>query len=110
MRSIHENRTLEEGFEIWANCAAVRGLLDASRIATALGNEELAEEWKARSGGLLQAITERLYDRDCGIFIKNLRSDGTRISAPDISQLSPFYFGLLSNPTTSRDSLSLLTR
>ena len=93
-RSIHEAKSLEEGFEIWANSAAVRGLLDASRAAVALGHGELGEIWLAHARALWLRILERLFDRDAGVFIKNLRRDGTRITAPDVAQLSPFYFGL----------------
>ena len=93
-RSIHENQSLEEGFEIWANSAAVKGLLDASRIAGVLGHGESGELWLARAKDLWATILLKLYDRETGLFMKNLRKDGTIVRAPDVSQLSPFYFGL----------------
>jgi glucoamylase len=92
--SIHETQSLEEGFEIWANSAAVKGLLDASRIAEELEHRDSAENWLAHARALWREIREKLYDDGNGLFIKNLRMDGTRIDAPDVAQLSPFYFGL----------------
>ncbi len=92
--SVHENQSLEEGFEIWANSASVRGLLDASIIAANLGHHELGREWSAKASGLWRRILERLYDQKSGLFLKNLRTDGTLVNAPDVAQLAPFYFGL----------------
>jgi GH15 family glucan-1,4-alpha-glucosidase len=93
-RSIHETQFLEEGFEIWANTAAVKGLLDASRMAELLRHRDSAEAWLAKAKALWREINEKLYERENGLFIKNLRKDGTRVNAPDVAQLSPFYFGL----------------
>lgn len=92
--SIHENRKLEEGFEIWANSAAVSGLLDASRIAGALGHESLREAWESSSKRLLSRVLEILYDKEQGTFIKVMRRSGEKLTAPDMSQLAPFYFGV----------------
>ena len=92
--SIHENRTLEEGYEIWTNSAAVKGLLDASRIAGVLGFEEKQHEWMVWSKSLLSRMRTALYDPKDGVFIKVMRRSGEKVKAPDISQLSPFYFGI----------------
>ena len=92
--SVHESQSLEEGFEIWANSASVKGLLDASMIAGDLGQLELGREWSAKARELWRRILERLYDQKNGLFLKNLRSDGTLVNAPDVAQLAPFYFGL----------------
>jgi len=92
--SIHENQSLEEGFEIWANSASVKGLLDASMMATALGYGEQAQRWLAEARKLWGRILERLFDEGSGLFVKNLRTDGTKVGAPDVAQLAPFYFGL----------------
>jgi GH15 family glucan-1,4-alpha-glucosidase len=92
--SIHENRKVEEGFEIWANSAAVRGLLDASRIAGAVGQEDLRDAWESSSRRLLSRVVEMLYDAEEGTFIKVMRRSGERVAAPDMSQLAPFYFGV----------------
>ncbi len=108
VRSIHENQTLEEGFEIWANCAAVKGLLDASTIATEMGQYALSEEWKARSAILMKRVLEKLYDEEKRVFIKNLRLDGRRIDSPDVSQLSPFYFGVCSDDAVLESTLGHL--
>jgi GH15 family glucan-1,4-alpha-glucosidase len=92
--SIHEERGLEEGFEIWANSASVKGLLDASKIAQALGDRRSAETWLCQARAIRRKIFENLYDAESGVFIKNLRMNGTRVDAPDVAQLSPFYFGI----------------
>jgi len=92
--SVHENQSLEEGFEIWANSASVKGLLDASVMASNLGHREIAREWSAEARRLWSRIIERLFDQKSGLFLKNLRADGTIVEAPDVAQLAPFYFGL----------------
>lgn len=110
VRSIHENQTLEDGFEIWANCAAVRGLLSASIIANELGQVELAREWRVRSEVLMKYIVEKLFDAENRFFIKNLRRDGTRVKAPDISQLAPFYFGIFQDDAVLESTLANLKK
>jgi GH15 family glucan-1,4-alpha-glucosidase len=92
--SVHETVTLEQGFEIWANSASVRGLLDASKMASTLGHPEPAQKWLEEARKLWSRILERLYDVENGLFVKNLREDGTLVNAPDVAQLAPFYFGL----------------
>jgi GH15 family glucan-1,4-alpha-glucosidase len=94
LNSIHENRKLEEGFEIWTNSAAVRGLLDASRIAEELGHDDLRDAWEASSRRLLARMIERLYDKEAGSFVKVMRKTGEKVTAPDMSQLAPFYLGI----------------
>ncbi len=94
INSIHENRKLEEGFEIWANSAAVKGLLDASRMAGVLGHEDLKAAWEGSSRRLLARMVEKLYDEEQGAFIKVMRRSGEKVTAPDMAQLAPFYFGV----------------
>jgi GH15 family glucan-1,4-alpha-glucosidase len=106
--AIHENKELEEGFEIWTNSAAVRGLLDASRIAGALGYSELEEEWARSSKRLLARLVQKLYDEKQGIFLKVLRGSGEKIRAPDITQLAPFYFGVYHDDVTLTRTLERL--
>ncbi len=108
IRSVHENQVLEEGFEIWANSAAVRGLLDASQMAMLLKHQEPAEMWLAQARALWGRIVERLYDKESGLFIKNLRKDGTRVNSPDVSQVAPFYFGLCGDRETLSRTLEFL--
>jgi GH15 family glucan-1,4-alpha-glucosidase len=103
--SIHENQSLEEGFEIWSNSAAVKGLLDASRISTILGRTDTADIWRQRARQLWENVAGRLYNHETGLFTKTIRDDGTRIDAPDVAQLSPFYFGLCRDRTLLRRTL-----
>jgi GH15 family glucan-1,4-alpha-glucosidase len=107
-RSVHENRTLERGFEIWANSAAVKGLLDASRSAKLLGHNDLAVAWLEDARTIWKGITVNLFDEESGLFIKNLRRDGSRIASPDVAQLSPFYFGLCNDRDILRRTLKHL--
>jgi len=106
--SVHENQSLEEGFEIWANSASVKGLLDASMIAADLGHVELGREWSAYARTLWRGILERLFDQGTGLFLKNLRADGTPVEAPDVAQLAPFYFGLRQDNETLKRTLKHL--
>ena len=92
--SIHENRKLEEGFEIWANSAAVKGLLDASRMAGALGHDDLKDAWQSSSRRLLARMVEKLYHEEQEALIKEMRRSGEKVMAPDMAQLAPFYFGV----------------
>ena len=107
-RSIHENQTLEEGFEIWANSAAVGGLLHASKIAEILGHTDSSEEWLKSARALWSRVKDGLFDKEQGIFIKNLRSGGFRVASPDVAQLSPFYFGLSRDEDILRRTLDHL--
>jgi GH15 family glucan-1,4-alpha-glucosidase len=94
INSIHETKKLEEGFEIWANSAAVKGLLDASRMAGELGHDDLRNAWESSSKRLLARMVEKLYDDEQGTFIKVMRRSGERVTAPDMAQLAPYYFGV----------------
>jgi len=89
-RSIHEFYRLENGYEIWANCSSCRGLYDASEIAKILNHSKKADEWGRKAQQLHKNIKKRFFNKRLGVFVKNLRYP----EAPDISQLSPFYFGL----------------
>jgi glucoamylase len=109
-RSVHENRTLEKGFEIWANSAAVKGLLDASRTAELLGHGDMANSWLRNAGAIWKRMTERLYDEENGLFIKSLRKDGSKVTSPDVAQLSPFYFGLCDDKEILRSTLNHLRK
>jgi GH15 family glucan-1,4-alpha-glucosidase len=108
INSIHENRKLEEGFEIWANSAAVRGLLDASRMAGALGHDDLKDAWASSSRRLLARIVERLYDKEQGTFIKVMRRSGEKVTAPDMTQLAPYYFGVYRDDAALEGTLERL--
>ena len=108
IRSVHEYQGLEEGFEIWANSAAVKGLLDASRIARVLGRRDSADAWLGQARSLWGSVMERLYDHKSGLFIKNLRTDGSKVEAPDVAQVSPFYFGLCDDDKALERTLGYL--
>ncbi len=106
--SIHETRELEEGYEIWTNSAAVKGLLDASRMAEAMGRPELQEGWLLRARKLYFNLLEQLYDPERGCFMKVMRRSGERVRAPDMSQLAPFYFGICEKTDVLERTLKVL--
>jgi len=109
-RSIHEFYRLENGYEIWANCAAARGLLDASEIAKALGKERKAKEWERAGENLRRNIKSKLYDAELGIFIKTITNAGVRLTSPDISMLSPFYFEIINSKQVLSRTLKFLRK
>ena len=106
--SVHENRQLEEGFEIWANSAAVKGLLDASKVAAALGRGDLADVWASSSKRILAQMVARLQDKEKGTFAKVLRRSGEKVMAPDMSQLAPYYFGIYRDDAALETTLESL--
>lgn len=89
-RSIHELYRLENGYEIWANSACVRGLYDAAEMADALDRDEEKKKWTKKAKDIEKKMKSRLFHKDLKIYIKNTKYP----DAPDISQLSPFYFEL----------------
>ena len=89
-RSIHEFFRLEHGYEIWSNCAGWRALKDSSEIAKILGHTQEGKKWTEKAIQLEKNIKNKLFNKRKGIYIKRI---GLR-DIPDISQLSPFYFGL----------------
>jgi GH15 family glucan-1,4-alpha-glucosidase len=109
INSIHENWKLEEGFEVWTNSAAVKGLLDASRVAGELGMRDQERTWARSSKRLLNRTLGKLYDEERGTFIKAVQTTGEKITAPDMTQLAPFYFGIYRNDDALTRTLEDLT-
>lgn len=104
--SIHENDVLENGFELWANCAAARALQDASHIAQKLSCSNETKEWKKASEALKKNINTKLFDKKTKLFTKNPR----RPKIVDLSQLSPFYFELTDNKEVLKKTLAHLEK
>ena len=91
--AIHENKYLEEGFEIWTNCWAVKGLKSAVRIASVLNKD--FDNWEEKSKKLKKKILDKFWDEKNETFIKTIKLDGERFSSPDISMVSPVWLGLI---------------
>ncbi len=102
--SIHESNELEEGFEIWANCAACRAFLDASEISKELNCNSEFKRWKKSGNQLRKNILEKMTDKKTGIFYKNLRFK----KVSDISQLAPFYFDIVASKLQLKNTLQNL--
>lgn len=94
VHSVHEYKPLEEGLEVWCNCACFRGLADFALIAQELGMDAGSERISSAAEKLGAAIVERFWDEKTRDFIKCIRPDGTKISYPDVSCISPLYFGV----------------
>lgn len=102
--SIHENDVLENGFELWANCAVCRGLYDAAAIAQKVSCKKEEKEWKRAADTLKKTINQKLFDKKKRLYTKNPRHK----NAADISQLSPFYFELSTDKTALKNTLKHL--
>lgn len=100
--SIHEFKKLENGYEIWANCACARGLYDAAEIAKILNYEKYQRKWKEKAQDLEKNIHKKLFNKKTGLYMKNTKFP----NVIDISQLSPFYFGLDKSEKNLRKSLN----
>ncbi len=105
-RSIHEFFRLENGYEIWANCACWRGLKDAIIIADHLGHSDKSKKWKNKLKKIENKINKKFFNKKLGIFVKNLKYQ----NIPDISQLAPFYFGLSNSKEILRKTMNYLKK
>ncbi len=105
-RSIHELYRLENGYEIWANCACCRGLYDAAKIAEVLGHRKEAKKWHNKAKQIEQNIKQKMFNRKFGVFVKNIKYPNT----PDIAQLSPFYFNLVDSKTILKNTMDFLRK
>lgn len=105
-RSIHEFFRLEKGYEIWANCACLRGLKDAVEIADILCHPKESKKWKKKAEILEKNIKNRMFHKKLGVFVKNLKYP----RAPDMSQLSPFYFNLIDDKKILRNTMNYLNQ
>lgn len=108
-RSIHEYIPLENGYEIWANSAVCKGLYDASKIAKELEKKE-SINWEKKARKLETNIKRKLFHKRLGIYVKNLKRNGKTITAPDISMLSPFYFGIDNSQRVLKKTLHVLRK
>jgi GH15 family glucan-1,4-alpha-glucosidase len=94
LHSVHEYKRLEAGYEIWCNCACVRGLANIAKIAAELGMEKEAEKLRKWAYDLRLAVLQRFWDPRHKIWAKCIKEEGFLIESPDISQIAPLYFNL----------------
>ncbi len=88
--SIHES-AIEEGYTIWVNYAYLLMYRLIERVGTAYGiPESFAAEADLRAG--FQPTVEKVFAQS-GRYIRRLKPDGTIDLRPDITLLSPFFFG-----------------
>jgi glucoamylase len=104
--SIHEFRRLEEGYEIWANVTAWRGLTDAAKIAKILNHEKEFKKWQKKVNQLEKNIKKKMFNKKLGVYVKNIKYP----LAPDMSQLAPFYFGLDDSKKNLKKTLDYLRK
>jgi len=99
--SIHELYRLEHGYEIWANCACVRGLYDAAEIAKNLGHMRESLEWFKKAEQIHKNIKKKMFNKKTGLFMKNIKFP----HVSDSSQMAPFYFNLFNTKELLRKTL-----
>jgi CRP-like cAMP-binding protein len=88
--SIHES-AIEEGYTIWVNYAYLLMLRLIERVAAAWGiPERFTAERELRAG--FEPTVEKVFAQS-GRYIRRLKPDGTVDLRPDITLLSPFFFG-----------------
>jgi GH15 family glucan-1,4-alpha-glucosidase len=105
-RSIHEFFRLENGYEIWANSSCCRALYDASKIAKILNHEKESKKWESKAKQIERNMKNKLFNKKLGVFIKNTKFP----NAPDISQLSPFYFNLIDSKKILKNTMKYLRK
>ncbi|OYT53702.1 MAG: hypothetical protein B6U72_05075 [Candidatus Altiarchaeales archaeon ex4484_2] len=86
LNSIHEWPPMEAGFDVWVNVTCYSGIRSSYKIATLLGKEDKAEEWRDLARDLWIGISKKLIDGNH--FIK--LEDHRRISDADISEMAPY--------------------
>ncbi len=88
--SIHES-AIEEGYTIWVNYAYLLMFRLMERVGEAYGIPgRFAEEIEVKAG--FQPTVEKVFAQS-GRYIRRLKPDGTLDLRPDITLLSPFFFG-----------------
>jgi GH15 family glucan-1,4-alpha-glucosidase len=105
-RSIHEHDVLERGYEIWCNCACYRGLKDASKMAALLNHPHRARKWDRKAEKIKKNILKKMSNQKLGVFVKNRKFP----NAPDIAQLSPFYFEVVDDKKILKRTLKHLRK
>ncbi len=105
-RSIHEFYRLENGYDIWVNCADCRALYDAAEIARIMNRDKEAQEWRDRAEKLEKNIKKRFFDKKLKVYMKNLKFRGV----PDTSQVAPFYFQIENSRALLRTTLKYLKK
>jgi len=105
-RSLHEFSKLEQGYEIWANSAAVRGLFDAAQIAKILNHKKQEQTWTKKAKEINKNINKKLFNKKQGIYIKNTKYP----NSPDMSILAPFYFNINNSKKTIKKTLTYLKK
>ncbi len=88
--SIHES-AIEEGYTIWVNYAYLLMFRLIERVGEAYGIPgRFAGEAEVKAG--FQPTVEKVFTHS-GRYIRRLKPDGTLDLRPDITLLSPFFFG-----------------
>lgn len=88
--SIHES-AIEEGYTIWVNYAYLLMLRLMERVGNDYGVlDRFSREMDMKAG--FEATVEKVFSQS-GRYIRRLRPDGAVDLRPDITLLSPFFFG-----------------
>ncbi len=99
LRSLDESGLPPASFDLWEErkgvftysaCTVYAGLLGASKLALALGNDDLSEAWSAGAERVKRAIISHLYDDRLGRFRRSIEDP-----ALDSSLFAVWWFGVL---------------
>lgn len=88
--SIHES-AMERGYTLWTNGAFRDALRLSAEAARSADRDDLARAWSARMERLDDNL-HRHFVQD-GQWIRRLTAEGRFDRRPDVTLLSPFYFG-----------------
>ena len=105
LNSIHEWPPMEAGFDVWVNITCYSGIRSSYKIASQLGKEDKAEEWRDLARDLWIGISKKLIDENR--FIK--LEDHRRISDADISEMAPYITRCVgTNETVMRNTVKYI--
>jgi len=68
----------DEGVVTHQNCLTVLALEEVAKLAKAIGNQELAKEWKQLANRMKAAINRHLWDEKHQAYLDSIHKDGTR--------------------------------
>lgn len=101
--SIHES-AIEEGYSIWVNYAYLRMLQSIEEVADRYDiRERFRPESQLKHG--FEATVDKVFSLS-GRFVRRLKPDGVADLRPDITLLSPFFFGTGITDLPFRDNIT----
>lgn len=97
--AIHENKELEEGFEIWTNSWSCRAFFMASEVAIDI-NKNISKKFMILREKLLENILDKFWSQNH--FIKTIKTNGDIIEGKVISIIAPVWAGIITEKEKMR--------